>query len=63
MNFALLRAIKENGLTQKDFSAIVGDDPSIVSRIVNGIWNPDGMRKIRYAKVLKMKIEDLFKID
>jgi transcriptional regulator with XRE-family HTH domain len=60
MNFALLRAIKENGLTQKDFSTIVGDDPSIVSRIVNGIWNPDDMRKIRYAKALKKRVKDLF---
>jgi transcriptional regulator with XRE-family HTH domain len=60
MNFELLRAIKENGLTQKDFSAIVGDDPSVVSRIINGVWNPDDIRKIRYAKALKMKIEDLF---
>ena len=59
MNFNLLRAIKEKGLTQKDFSHIVGDDPSVVSRIINGIWRPDELRKIKYIKG-SLKIATLF---
>lgn len=60
MNFELLRAIREKGLRQRDFAKLVGDDPSIVSRIVNGIWIPDEMRKITYARVLGKKPEELF---
>jgi transcriptional regulator with XRE-family HTH domain len=60
INFGLLRAIKESGFTQRDFSALVGDHESVVSRIVNGIWIPDPVRKIRYAKILRKKVEDLF---
>jgi|APSaa5957512622_1039677.scaffolds.fasta_scaffold61531_3 transcriptional regulator with XRE-family HTH domain len=60
MNYALFRAIRENGLRQRDFAQLVGDHESIVSRIVNGVWNPDEIRKIRYAKALGHKPEDLF---
>jgi len=60
MNFELLRAIKEKGFTQRDFATLVKDHESIVSRIVNGVWIPDPARKIRYAKVLGKKVEDLF---
>lgn len=47
-------------MLQKDFARIVGDDPSIVSRVVTGQWNPDVQRKARYARALGMKVEDLF---
>jgi transcriptional regulator with XRE-family HTH domain len=60
MNFKLLQAIRENGLTQREFAAIVGDHESVVSRIVNGTWNLDQAGKIRYAKALKRKPGDLF---
>jgi transcriptional regulator with XRE-family HTH domain len=60
INFALLRAIKESGFTQRDFSTLVGDHESVVSRIVNGIWIPDPVRKLRYAKILGKKVENLF---
>jgi transcriptional regulator with XRE-family HTH domain len=60
MNFKLFKAIRSQGLRQRDFAVLVGDHESIVSRVINGIWNPDDMRKIRYAKALKMKVEDLF---
>lgn len=60
MNFKLLRAIKEEKLTQRDFAKLVGDHESMVSRIINGVWNVDAMRRIRYSKVLGRKPEDLF---
>ncbi len=41
VNVALWAAIKEKGLRQKDFARLVGDDPSVVSRIINGQWNAD----------------------
>jgi transcriptional regulator with XRE-family HTH domain len=56
----LWAAIREKGLLQKEFARIVGDDPSVVSRIITGQWNPDEMRKVRYAKALGMKVEELF---
>ena len=59
-NFKLFKAIKEKGLTAREFSRLVGDDESYVSRIINGKWNIDEMRKIKYAKVLGKKVEALF---
>jgi transcriptional regulator with XRE-family HTH domain len=59
-HFNLLKAIRCKGLRQKDFAKLVGDDPSVVSRIINGTWRPDEERKIRYAKALKCRPEDLF---
>ncbi len=60
MNFELLKAIKEKGLTQRDYAEIVNDHESVVSRIVSGIWNPDAMRKVKYAKALGKRVEELF---
>ena len=60
VNAKLWEAIKSRGLMQQDLAKIVGDDPSVVSRIVNGVWNPNEERKIRYARALGMKVEQLF---
>ena len=60
MNFKLLKAIREQGLRQKDLAKLVGDHESVVSRIVTGVWNPDDLRKFRYAKAFGRKPEDLF---
>ena len=60
VNFSLLKAIRSQGMRQKDLAQAVGDDQSIVSRIVNGVWNPDPVRKLKYARALKCKVEDLF---
>lgn len=62
MNFELLRRIREQGLRQKDFARLVRDDESVVSRIINGVWNPDEDRKQRYADALRCKVADLFPI-
>lgn len=61
MNWELLKAIKEKGLTQREFAQIVGEHESVVSRIVNGTWIADKKRQIRYAKALKRKPEELFR--
>ena len=60
MNFKLLIAIREQGLRQRDFAKLIGEDETILSRVINGHWNPDELRKIKYAKALKMRVEDLF---
>ena len=60
MNFSLLKKIRESGMKQRDFARAVGDHETVVSRIVNGVWNADPMRKSLYSKVLKCKIEDIF---
>ena len=57
---ALWSAIKEAGLNQREFSRIVGDDPAIVSRIVTGQMIPSEVRKIRYAKALNRRVEEIF---
>ena len=59
-NSKLWAAIRERGMLQKTFAKIVGDDPSVVSRIITGQWNPDQMRKARYARALGLKVEELF---
>ena len=60
VNARLWEAIRNQGLQQQDLAKIVGDDPSVVSRIVNGVWNPNTERKIRYARALGMEVERLF---
>ena len=60
MNFKLLKAIKEKKYNQREFAQIVGDHESVVSRIINGVWNPDEGRKIKYARALGHKPEELF---
>ena len=60
MNFNLLKAIKEERLTQRDFARLVGDHESIVSRIVTGVWVADEKRKILYSKTLGRKVQELF---
>jgi transcriptional regulator with XRE-family HTH domain len=60
VNIKLWAAIRDQGLTQADFARIVGDDPSVVSRIINCRWNIDQLRKERYSKALKLKPDDLF---
>lgn len=61
MNWPLLKAVREQGYTQRYFSKVIGDDESRVSRIINGVWNPDPARPVRYAKALKKKPEELLK--
>lgn len=60
MQFNLLKAIKEEGFTQRDFARLVNDHESVVSRIINGTWIIDEKRRIRYARVLNRKPDDLF---
>jgi len=56
----LFLAIREGGLTQRDFAKLVGDNETVISRAVRGTWNLDEARKLRYARALRMKVEDLF---
>ncbi len=60
MNVRLLVAIKERRLTQRQFAALVGDHESVVSRVVNGIWVADAVRRQKYAEALGRKSEELF---
>ena len=60
VNQKLWAAIREKGLKQKDFARLVGDDPSIVSRIITGQYNVDELRMLRYARALGLKPEELF---
>ena len=59
-NLKLLNAIRTKGLKQKDFARLVGDKDSMVSGVIRGWMNLDDERKIRYAKVLNCKIDELF---
>ncbi len=60
VNAKLWEAIRDNGLTQKDFAALVADSPTTVSQIVTGIRRPDELRKIKYARALGIPKEKLF---
>lgn len=62
-NFELLQAIREKGLRQRGFAQLVGEHESVISRIINGTWNIDEMRKIKFAKVLGKNPDDLFPKD
>jgi len=59
-NMSLLGALREKNLSQKEFARLVGDHETLISRVVRGHWNLDEKRKIKYAKILKKKPEELF---
>jgi transcriptional regulator with XRE-family HTH domain len=59
-NAKLWAAIKERGLNQRQFSHLVKNHESVVSRIVTGQWHIDEERKFRYAKVLRVSADELF---
>lgn len=59
-NTRLLLAIRERGIRQRDLARIIGISETIISRVVNGVYNPDAVLKSRIAKALKRKQEELF---
>ena len=59
-NLKLLSAIREKGMRQKDFAMAVGDHHTFISRVINGWVNLDFPRKIKYAKILGKKVNELF---
>ena len=59
-NLKLLNAIRTKGLNQKDFARLVGDNDCMISRVVRGWMNLDDKRKLKYAKVLNCKVDELF---
>jgi hypothetical protein len=59
-NLKLLIAIRERGMSQKDFASVVNDHPTFVSRVVNGWVNLDDSRKLKYAMALGKKVENIF---
>lgn len=61
MNFDLLKAIKEKGLSQKDFAYLAKDHPSVVSRVISGKQQISRHKQLRYAKALRQRPEDLFR--
>lgn len=62
-NWALLMAMHDSGLRQRDFVRVAGDHESLISRVIIGVWNLDEILQTRYAKALGKRIEDFFKMD
>lgn len=61
VRFGLLRAIRENGMRQRDFAKQVGDSESFVSEVVNGLRNLDESRREKYARFLGVSQDELFR--
>jgi predicted transcriptional regulator len=59
-NEKLYKGIREAGLKQKNFAAKVGVDPSIVSRVISGIWNLTPAEQTCWARALRKRTKDLF---
>ena len=59
-NVKLLAAIREQGWRQVDFARIVGENPSTISRVVNGWLNLDEDRQVKFARALNKTVEELF---
>jgi transcriptional regulator with XRE-family HTH domain len=60
MDMRILLAIRERGMRQRDLARIIGISESNISRVVNGIYNPDAVLQSQIAKALKCKPEKLF---
>lgn len=56
----LLLAIKQKGLTQREFSKCVSDSEVMVSRFINEWWNIDEERMKMYALILGKEPKEIF---
>ena len=52
--------MEKQDLNQNDLAQVTGLSPGTISRILNRIWNPDMVKKIKIAKALGAKVEELF---
>lgn len=59
-NLNLVVALRRRGMSQKILAELVGQHPSVVSRVVSGVYNLDEEQERLYAEVLGMRREDLF---
>ncbi|WP_419659685.1 putative DNA-binding protein, lambda repressor-like [Desulfosarcina variabilis str. Montpellier] len=59
-NIKLFAAIKRSGLSQKEFARIIGEQPSTVSRVINGWFNLNDHGKAKYAHFLGCDVEEIF---
>jgi len=59
-NNKLFVAIREEGLTQKDFAKIVGVTPAYVSNVVNGWFLLNERKQISWARALGRPAAEIF---
>lgn len=59
-NEALIKARKDNGMTQDDLAEVLGCTKAAVSNWENGYANPTLSDAFKVASVLKKDINDLF---
>lgn len=62
MNSNLRTILKEKNISQKELAEKVGLTESAVSRFINENRIPTGENMLKIAKVLNMKVEDLYKL-
>ena len=53
-------AIRAEKLTQREFARLIGMNEALVSKVVTGRLNLDQTEQVKWAKVLKRRVEDLF---
>jgi transcriptional regulator with XRE-family HTH domain len=53
--------LRETGMTQADFAALVGVRQSLISRIVNGTRSPSLSLAVRISKASGVPVESLLK--
>lgn len=63
MNFLLLKAIREAGMTQKQLARVTVLNPSVISRAINGTWNLTDDQKHNIAEALGRKVNEIFDAD
>ncbi|BBO76922.1 hypothetical protein DSCW_43390 [Desulfosarcina widdelii] len=59
-NGRLWQAVKEKGLTQRDFAKLVGEHFTRVNMVINGRINLTEKQQQKYAAALNMRRERLF---
>ena len=56
----LLIALRVLGLKQKDFAKLVGQHPSVISRVITGVYNLNRDQEEIYANALGVPRDELF---
>lgn len=60
LNEKLQQAIRKRKLTQRDLARITGESETYISKVVHGERVPDPARRYAWARILRVKVGDIF---
>ena len=59
-NLKLIAEIESQGLKKQWIAKKAGIDPSTLSRIISGVFNPTSIQASRIAEIIGVHVDDIF---